>query len=316
MNAASGPRRFNHVAVLMGGLSAEREVSLNSGKACAEALESAGYMVTRIDAGRDLPEQLRQTKPDACFNALHGRWGEDGCVQGLLELLAIPYTHSGVLASALAMHKDRAKATLLAAGVPVADGKVVARVQAAKAHVLPRPYVLKPVSEGSSVGVFIVRADHEHPPQQLNDPGWAFGEELLAERFIPGRELTCAVMGDRALGVIEIVPAEALGFYNYEAKYATGGSRHLLPAPLSLKVYQLVQKWALTAHRALGCRGVSRADFRFDDTPGGSGEVVCLEVNTQPGMTATSLVPELAAHAGLSFAELVRWMVEEASCSR
>lgn len=316
MSAGSGPRRFKHVAVLMGGLSAEREVSLDSGKACAEALESAGYKVTRIDAGRDLAEQLRQTRPDVCFNALHGRWGEDGCVQGLLELLAIPYTHSGVLASALAMHKERAKAMLRAAGVAVAEGKVVARAEAAKAHVLPRPYVLKPVSEGSSVGVFIVRADHEHPPQQLYDPGWAFGGELLAERFIPGRELTCAVMGDRALGVIEIVPDETLGFYNYEAKYAAGGSRHLLPAPVSPNLYQLVQKLALTAHKALGCRGVSRADFRYDDTASGSGEVICLEVNTQPGMTATSLVPELAAHAGLSFEELVSWMVEEASCSR
>ena len=315
MTAGSGSRRFNHVAVLMGGLSAEREVSLNSGKACAEALEGSGYKVTRIDAGRDLAQRLQEAQPEVCFNALHGRWGEDGCVQGLLELLAIPYTHSGVLASALAMHKENAKAMMRAAGVPVADGKVVTPAQAAREHVLPRPYVLKPVSEGSSVGVFIVRADHEHPPQQLNDPGWAYGD-LLAERFIPGRELTCAVMGDRALGVTEIVPAETLGFYNYEAKYAEGGSRHVLPAPILPDVYQLVRKLALTAHRALGCRGVSRADFRFDDTPNGSGEVVCLEVNTQPGMTATSLVPELAAHAGLSFAELVSWMVEEASCNR
>ena len=316
MNARSGSRRFRHVAVLMGGLSAEREVSLNSGKACVGALQSAGYKVTPIDVGRDLAQRLAEIEPEVCFNALHGRWGEDGCVQGLLELLGIPYTHSGVMASALAMHKQAAKAMMRAAGVPVADGKVVRRAEAAKAHVLPRPYVLKPVAEGSSVGVFIVRADHEHPPQQLNDPGWTFGEDLLAERFVPGRELTCAVMGDRALGVIEIVPAETLGFYNYEAKYAEGGSRHLLPAPLSPNVYQLVQNLALTAHRALGCRGVSRADFRFDDTPNGSGEVVCLEVNTQPGMTATSLVPELAAHAGLSFAELVSWMVEEASCER
>jgi len=316
MSTPSGSRRYNNVAVLMGGLSAEREVSLNSGNACADALERAGYKVTRIDAGRDLAERLNQVKPDVCFNALHGRWGEDGCVQGLLELLGIPYTHSGVLASALAMHKERAKAVMRAAGVPVADGMVVARAEAAKGHVLERPYVLKPVSEGSSVGVFIVRADHEHPPQQLNDPSWAFGEELLAERFIPGRELTCAVMGDRALGVIEIVPAETLGFYNYEAKYAEGGSRHLLPAPILPDLYQLVQKLALTAHKALGCRGVSRADFRFDEAKGGLGEVVCLEVNTQPGMTATSLVPELAAHAGLSFEELVSWMVEEASCSR
>jgi D-alanine-D-alanine ligase len=313
---SKGSRRFNHVAVLLGGLSAEREVSLSSGRACADALESAGYKVTRIDAGRDLADQLRQVKPEVCFNALHGRWGEDGCVQGLLELMAIPYTHSGVLASALALHKQRAKDVMRAAGIPVAEGKVVQRAEAAKAHVLPRPYVLKPVSEGSSVGVFIVRADHEHPPQELNDPGWAFGEDLLAERFIPGRELTCAVMGDRVLGVTEILPAEVLGFYNYEAKYAQGGSRHVLPAQISSNVYQLVQKLTLMAHHALGCRGVSRADFRFDDTPGGSGEVFCLEVNTQPGMTPTSLVPELAAHAGLSFAELVSWMVEEASCSR
>jgi D-alanine-D-alanine ligase len=316
MSVASGSRRFNHVGVLMGGLSAEREVSLNSGKACTDALRSARYKVTAIDVGRDLPQRLQEIKPEVCFNALHGRWGEDGCVQGLLELLGIPYTHSGVRASALAMHKEQAKAMMRAAGVPVADGKVVTRAEAASEHVLPRPYVLKPVSEGSSVGVFIVRADHEHPPQELNDPGWAFGEELLAERFVPGRELTCAVMGDRALGVTEIVPDESLGFYNYEAKYAEGGSRHVLPAPVSPNVYQLVQNLALTAHRALGCRGVSRADFRFDDTPSGSGEVVCLEVNTQPGMTATSLVPELAAYAGLSFAELVSWMVEDASCSR
>jgi D-alanine-D-alanine ligase len=316
MTASPGPRRFNHVAVLMGGWSAEREVSLRSGKACADALESAGYTVTRIDAGRDLAEQLARVRPQVCFNALHGRWGEDGCVQGLLELLAIPYTHSGVLASALAMHKERAKKVMHAAGVPVPTGKVVSRREAARDHVLPRPYVLKPVSEGSSVGVFIVPEDHQHPPQELNDPNWVFGDDLLAEPYIPGRELTCAVMGDRVLGVTEIVPAEALRFYNYEAKYADGGSLHLLPAPIKPNVYELVQKLTLTAHKALGCRGVSRADFRYDDTAGGTGEVVCLEVNTQPGMTATSLVPELAVHAGLTFAQLVSWMVEEASCNR
>jgi len=195
-------------------------------------------------------------------------------------------------------------------------GRVVPRREAARVHVLPRPYVLKPVAEGSSVGVYIVREDHAHPPQELNDPGWRFGEELLAEPFIAGRELTCAVLGDRVLGVTEIVPAASLRFYNYEAKYADGGSQHLLPAPISSNVYELVQKLTLTAHQALGCRGVSRADFRFDDTPGGSGELACLEVNTQPGMTGTSLVPELAAHAGMSLAELVSWMVEEASCNR
>jgi D-alanine-D-alanine ligase len=316
MSQRSGQRRFNHVAVLMGGWSAEREVSLNSGKACADALEIAGYRVTRVDAGRDLGEQLERLAPQVCFNALHGRWGEDGCVQGLLEILHIPYTHSGVLASALAMHKERAKQVMRASGIPVPEGRVVARSEAARAHVLPRPYVLKPVSEGSSVGVFIVPEDHEHPPQELNDPGWRFGEELLAERFIPGRELTCAVMGERVLGVTEIIPAEALRFYNYEAKYAEGGSLHVLPAKIKPNVYELVQKLTLTAHKALGCRGVSRADFRYDDTDGGTDEVVCLEVNTQPGMTATSLVPELAVHAGLTFAELVSWMVEEASCDR
>jgi D-alanine-D-alanine ligase len=309
-------RRFQHVAVLQGGLSAEREVSLRSGHACAEALKQAGYRVSLIDAGRALAAQLAEVQPEVCFNALHGRWGEDGCVQGLLEILAVPYTHSGVLASALAMHKQRAKSVMAAAGVPVAAGRLVERAEAARAHVLERPYVLKPVAEGSSVGVYIVREDHSHPPQELNDPGWAFGEELLAEPFIAGRELTCAVLGDRPLGVTEIVPAESLRFYNYEAKYADGGSRHLLPAPISPNVYELVQKLTVTAHHALGCRGVSRADFRYDDTPGGTGALVCLEVNTQPGMTGTSLVPELAAHAGISLPELVSWMVEEASCNR
>jgi D-alanine-D-alanine ligase len=221
-----------------------------------------------------------------------------------------------VLSSALAMHKQRTKEVLRAAGVPVPGGRIVPLAEAARAHALPRPYVLKPIAEGSSVGVFIVSKDHAHPPQELNDPAWAFGEEIMAEPFIPGRELTCAVMGERVFGVTEIIPAESLGFYNYESKYVQGGSRHLLPAPLSSKVYELVQKLTLTAHKALSCRGVSRADFRFDDTPNGTGELVCLEVNTQPGMTATSLVPELAQHAGLSFADLVSWMVEDASCNR
>jgi D-alanine-D-alanine ligase len=214
------------------------------------------------------------------------------------------------------MHKQRAKEVLRAAGVPVPEGQVVPRARAAREHVLARPYVLKPVAEGSSVGVFIVREDHAHPPQELSDPAWPFGEELLAERYVPGRELTCAVMGERVLGVTEIIPDASLRFYNYEAKYAAGGSQHLLPAPLKPNVYELVQKLTLTAHKALGCRGVSRADFRYDDAPGGSGEVLCLEVNTQPGMTATSLVPELAAHAGLEFAELVAWIVEDAGCDR
>ncbi|MDX2263873.1 MAG: D-alanine--D-alanine ligase [Hyphomicrobiales bacterium] len=310
------PRTFEHVAVLIGGLSAEREVSLRSGAACAQALEGEGYRVTLVDVGPDLPTRLAELRPDVCFNALHGRFGEDGCVQGVLETLGLPYTHSGVLASALAMHKERAKTVLRAVGVPVAEGRVVSRAEAAREHPLPRPYVLKPVAEGSSVGVFIVREDHEHPPQQLSAADWPHGEELLAEAYIPGRELTCAVMGDRALGVIEILPAEGLNFYDYESKYAPGGSRHILPAQISPNIYQLVQTLSLRAHQALGCRGVSRADFRYDDTPGGSGLLACLEVNTQPGMTATSLVPELAGHAGLTFGELTRWIVEDASCNR
>jgi D-alanine-D-alanine ligase len=304
-----------HVAVLMGGWSAEREVSLSSGDACAKALEGEGYRVTKVDVGRDLPQRLQHICPTVCFNALHGK-GEDGTVQGILETLQIPYTHSGVLASALAMNKVLTKVVLADAGIPVAESIVVSREEAARRHVMTPPYVLKPVAEGSSVGVFIVREDHRHPPQELTAADWKLEGPMMAERYIAGRELTCAVMGDRALGVIEIVPAEGLAFYDYEAKYATGGSRHVLPAEISPKIYELIQKLALKAHQALGCRGVSRADFRFDDRPGGTGELVCLEVNTQPGMTATSLVPELAGHAGFSFGELVRWIVEDASCNR
>ena len=308
-------RKYQHVAVLMGGWSAEREVSLNSGAACADALAKTGYRVTRIDVDRWIAETLSALKPDVCFNALHGKGGEDGCIQGILETLQLPYTHSGVLASALAMDKARAKAAFRAAGVPVAESLVAKPGEAAQTHLLTPPYVIKPVSEGSSVGVFIVREDHEHPPQELTRPDWAFGD-VLVERYIGGRELTCAVMGDRALGIIEILPAEGLSFYDYEAKYAKGGSRHILPAQISPEIYENIQKLALDAHNALGCRGVSRADFRFDDRVHGTGELVCLEVNTQPGMTATSLVPELAAHAGLTFGELVRWIVEDASCDR
>lgn len=303
-----------HVAVLMGGWSAEREVSLRSGASCADALERVGYRVTRVDVARDIAAVLAALKPDAALNVLHGRPGEDGTLQGILEILGIPYSHSGVLASSLAMQKDVAKVVMRAAGVPVPEGMVVSRLDAAKAHVLPRPYVLKPICEGSSVGVFIVTEEHEHPPQELNRSDWSFGEQILAERYIPGKELTCAVMGDRALDVIEIVPT--VKFYDYEAKYAPGGSKHVLPAVISPFVYQEVRRLALKAHCALGCRGVSRADFRYDERGGGAEGLACLEVNTQPGMTETSLVPELAAYAGLSFDELVRWMVEDASLNR
>jgi D-alanine-D-alanine ligase len=301
-----------HVAVLMGGWSAERDVSLRSGKACADALTRRGYRVTPIDVGRDIAAVLSAAKPDVALNVLHGRPGEDGTLQGLLEILGIPYSHSGVLASALAMQKDYAKAMFRSAGVPVAEDRVVSRFEAAKAHVMAPPYVIKPIAEGSSVGVFIVTEDHRHPPQELNREDWTFGEMVMVERYIAGKELTCAVVGDRALDVIEIVPATR--FYDYEAKYASGGSKHLLPAPLLPNVYQEVRRLALAAHSALGCRGVSRADFRYDDR--GSGKLACLEVNTQPGMTETSLVPELAAYAGITFDELVQWMVEDASTSR
>ncbi|RVU15155.1 D-alanine--D-alanine ligase [Methylobacterium oryzihabitans] len=304
-----------HVAVLMGGWSAEREVSLRSGAACAKALEEQGYRVTDIDMQRDVAAVLAALRPDVVFNALHGPFGEDGTVQGVLEILGIPYTHSGVLASSLAMRKDRAKVVMRAAGVPVPEGRIVNRFDAAKAHVLPPPYVIKPIAEGSSVGVTIVRDGRSHPPQELARADWPFGDELLAETYIPGRELTCAVMGDKALGVIDIRPATG-EWYDFDAKYAAGGSVHVLPAEIKPKIYQTVRELALTAHQALGCRGVSRADLRYDDTPGGTGAVVVLEVNTQPGMTETSLVPELAAHAGHSFGDLVRWMVEDASLNR
>lgn len=307
-------RTSARIAVLMGGRSAEREVSLVSGRECATALRQEGFDVVEIDAGETLVEDLRRAAPDVAFNALHGRWGEDGCVQGVLEWLRIPYTHSGVLASALAMDKAQARITLAAAGVPVAKGGLVQRAAAAQAHVMPPPYVLKPNAGGSSVGVFIVREDHAHPPQELMREDWTHGEVLLAEEFIAGLELTCAVMGDTALGVIEIESTQK--FYDYESKYAPGGSRHILPARILPEIYQRVQMLSLTAHRALGCRGVSRSDFRFDPSRSDGFGLVCLEVNTQPGMTETSLVPELAAHAGISFGELVTWMVEDASLER
>ena len=303
-----------YVAVLMGGWSAEREISLRSGTACADAAERAGFRVSRLDVNREVAASLRVLKPDVALNVLHGRPGEDGTLQGLLEILGIPYSHSGVLASALAMQKDIAKTVLKAAGVPVPGGVVVSRAEAASRHLLPPPYVIKPVAEGSSVGVFIVRADHKHPPQELTRADWSFGDRVLVEPYIPGKELTCAVMGDKALGVTEIVPT--VKFYDYEAKYAPGGSKHLLPAPIAPAVYEEVRRLSLAAHRALGCRGVSRTDFRYDDSLGGAKGLSCLEVNTQPGMTEVSLVPELAQHAGIGFEELVRWMIEDASLDR
>jgi D-alanine-D-alanine ligase len=303
-----------HVAVLMGGLSNEREVSLSSGRGCVAALRNAGFEVTEIDVGYDVVERLREVKPDLVFNALHGRYGEDGTIQGVLEFLRIPYTHSGVLASALAMDKHQSKIMFKAAGIPVTDHVIASRAEVGRSHVMAPPYVVKPVADGSSNGIIIVKADQSHPPQEILGSEWQGGEHLMVERYIPGRELTCAVMGDVALGVTEIVTD--LAFYNYEAKYAAGGSRHIVPAQVQPKIYDKVQKMSLKAHAALGCRGVTRTDFRFNDRTGGEGELVCLEINTQPGMTETSLVPEQARHAGHSFEELVTWMVEDASCNR
>ncbi len=304
-----------HVAVLMGGWSSERPVSLSSGGACAEALVEAGFDVTRVDVDRDVVGVLADLRPDAAFNALHGPFGEDGTIQGILEFLEIPYTHSGVLASALAMHKAKAKTVAKAAGVPVAESKVLERRVIAEKHAMPVPYVVKPIAEGSSFGVLIVREDQAHPPQQLHSSDWAFGETLMVERFVAGRELTCAVMGDVALPVCEIT-TEGHAFYDYDSKYQPGGSVHRIPADIPAAVARRVQEHALAAHRAIGCRGVSRSDFRYDDRFGEGGELVWLEVNTQPGMTPVSLVPDIARAAGHSFPELLTWMVEDASCGR
>jgi D-alanine-D-alanine ligase len=300
------------VAVLMGGWSPEREVSLSSGYECAKALADRGYAARVIDVGRDLPALLRALKPrpDVIFNALHGIGGEDGAIQGVLEMLRIPYTHSGVLASSVAMHKPTAKSIFRAVGLPVVDGVVARPAELALHDPMPAPFVVKPTNQGSSVGVRIVRINDNSWREEVT--GWCFGNELLVERFVPGRELTVAVMGDRALGVCEIVPRGS--FYDYTAKYAVGGSDHLTPAPIPAEVYDQALEIALRAHRALGCRGVTRADLRYDDTNAEFSGLYLLELNTQPGMTPTSLVPDIARHVGIEFDELVAWMVENAAC--
>lgn len=304
---------YKKVAVLLGGRSAEREVSLSSGKGCAAALRSEGFDVVEIDPGENLADQLLDAKSDAVFNALHGRWGEDGSVQGLLELLRIPYTHSGILASALAMHKQRSKDIFRAAGLPVVNSIVVDRREAAARHLMEPPYVVKPVNEGSSVGVFIIRKGDNRPPEELGSDTWKLSNEMMVEEFVPGRELTVAVMGGKALGVTEITTR--LEFYDYEAKYAAGGSVHVLPARISAKITEEALRLAERAHTALGCRGVTRTDIRYDDTKS-TPRLVLLETNTQPGMTSTSLVPEQAAYIGMSYQKLCRWIVEDASCDR
>jgi len=301
------PLAGRHVAVLMGGLSSEREVSLVSGRECADALERLGAKVSRIDAGRDLAQVLTANRPDVVFNALHGAWGEDGCVQGVLETLGLPYTHSGVLASALAMDKAKAKAVLAAAGVTVPGGGLYNRFEVAKSHVLPPPYVVKPNAEGSSVGVFLVFEGANGPPQEVVAPDWTFGEEVMVEPYIAGQELAVAVMGNQALTVTDIV--SRTGFYDYDAKYGEGGSTHIMPADMPRPAFERALRMAEAAHSALGCQGVTRSDFRYDNV---NDLLVLLEVNTQPGMTPTSLAPEQAAHLGIGFDDLVLWIVEQA----
>ncbi|MGZ8363446.1 MAG: D-alanine--D-alanine ligase [Caulobacteraceae bacterium] len=312
---AAQPLAGTHAAVLLGGLSPEREVSLSSGQGCVAALERLGARVSAVDAGRDVAEVLARLKPDVAVNMLHGVWGEDGCVQGVLETLNIPYTHSGVLASALAMDKAKAKTVLSAAGVVVAGGGLFDRFEAAQRHVLPPPYVVKPNAEGSSVGVFIVHEGANRPPQELAQDSWTYGEEVLIEPFVAGQELCVTVLGEkagpRALTVTDIVATT--GWYDYEAKYGEGGSRHIVPASIPPEIFERCLRQAELAHTALGCRGVTRSDFRYDDV---KGVLVLLEVNTQPGMTPTSLVPEQAAHLGMGYDDLVLWMVEDASCPR
>ncbi|MCV2888807.1 D-alanine--D-alanine ligase [Ruegeria aquimaris] len=296
------------VAVLMGGPSAEREVSLVSGRECAAALRGEGFEVIELDAGPDLCDRLREVAPDVVFNALHGRWGEDGCVQGLLEWLRIPYTHSGVLASSLAMDKQRTKDVYRAAGLPVVESVIAERAAVEAAHVMAPPYVVKPNNEGSSVGIYIVQESANRPPQLSQE----MPAQVMVEQYVPGREMTTTVMGDRALTVTDILTD---GWYDYHAKYAPGGSRHVVPAEIPQEIFDLCLDYALRAHRALGCRGVSRTDFRWDEARGAEG-LYLLETNTQPGMTPTSLAPEQAAAMGMTFGQLCAWLVEDASCNR
>lgn len=305
--AGTSGRVVSKVAVLMGGLSAEREVSLSSGRECAKALREAGYQVVEVDCGPDLALRLSEIMPDVAFNALHGRWGEDGCVQGILEWLRIPYTHSGVLASALAMDKQKAKEVYAAAGLPIVQSKLARRDEIEAGHVLPPPYVVKPNNEGSSVGVYIV-----HPGSNAPRLADTMPETVMVETYAPGRELSVSVLGDKALAVTDIITD---GWYDYDAKYKPGGSRHEVPARMPAEITAACLDYALRAHQALGCRGLSRTDIRWDEARGLEG-LILLETNTQPGMTPTSLAPEQAALCGISFPELCRWLVEDASCNR
>ena len=300
------------VAVLMGGWSNEREVSLVSGGAILSALEDTEFEVRGIDVQRDVAQLAAQLcpAPDVVLNALHGRYGEDGCVQGILECLGLTYTHSGVMASALAMDKPMAKRLFEQVGIPCPRHEIATRDDFKSGAVMDIPFVIKPLNEGSSVGVTIVLTEADIPAPDSD--AWTFGEFVMVEKYIPGRELTVAVMGDRALGVTEIRPRD--GFYDYTAKYTEGKADHLIPAPVNDEIYAKAMEYAVRAHDTLGCRGVSRADFRYDDSGAAPGALFLLEINTQPGMTPLSLVPEQAAYAGISFSHLVCWMVENASC--
>jgi D-alanine-D-alanine ligase len=290
-------------------------VSFASGRACAAALAEEGYQVSFVDVGQDVAEVLSKLKPDVAFNALHGPFGEDGTIQGVLEYLGIAYTHSGVLASALAMNKEKAKKVVALAGVPVAESLIVDRRSVGNSHPMSPPYVVKPVNEGSSFGVVIVHDASEPPTRIFGAKDWAFGDSVMVERYIPGRELTCAVLGEQALDVCEIMTA-GHAFYDHDSKYAPGGSEHVVPARISDDIVARIKNMALTAHREIGCRGVTRSDFRYDDRDADSDAIIWLEINSQPGMTPTSLVPDIAAQAGISFPKLVRWIVEDASCLR
>ena len=303
---------MKRVAVLFGGISAEREVSLSSGRQVVLALEAAGYAVQPVEVGDDLGAVIAalNPRPDAVFNALHGRFGEDGVIQGVLDWLGIPYTHSGVRASALAMDKAASRAVFASAGLPIAPGRVIDIAELAATDPLPAPYVVKPLNEGSSVGVDIIRAGENRRAEIVRN--WRFCRQALVEEFIPGRELTVGVLGDRALTVTDI--AASHDFYDYDSKYAAGGSSHILPAHMDADSFARAKALALAAHAALGCRGATRTDFRYDDTAGEPGRLVLLEVNTQPGLTPTSLLPEQAAFCGISFPQLCAWMVEEAQC--
>ena len=304
MSSRTSPK----VAVLMGGPSAEREVALSTGRECAAALRGEGYEVHEVDAGRDLVSVLTALSPDVCFNALHGRWGEDGCVQGLLEWMGMPYTHSGVLASALAMDKDRSKDVYRRVELPIVESQLASKADVMAGHVMVPPYVVKPNNEGSSVGVYLVHEAANSPPALSDD----MPDTVMVEAFAPGRELTTTVLGDKALCVTDILTD---GWYDYDAKYKEGGSRHVLPADIPAEITEACRDYAVRAHNALGCRGVTRTDFRWDESKGLDG-LILLETNTQPGMTPTSLTPEQAQHVGISFGALCRWMVEDASCHR